>query len=120
VRPPETRIPVALLTHMRARLVRGTTLELSFHLAVKARLRLIAKRRARVVASTPKLTFKAGNRKLLLSLDRRRWPTKLDLQSHALAPLPTVSTRSSGVGTVSTRAAFPYASGALGGWSALP
>jgi hypothetical protein len=119
-RPPETRIPVALLTHMHARLVHGTTLELSFHLAVKARLRLVAKRKARVVASTPRLTFKAGNRKLLLSLDRRRWPTKLDLQSHALAPLPTVSTRSSGVGAVSTRAAFRAVFGALDGWRALP
>ena len=119
-RPPETRIPVALLTHLRARLVHGTTLELSFHLAVKARLRLVAKRKTHVVASTPRRTFKAGNRRLLLSLDRRLWPTKLDLQSHALAPLPTLSTSSSEVGAVSTRAAFPSALGALDGWRALP
>jgi hypothetical protein len=119
-RPPEARIPVALLTHMRARLVHGTTLELSFHLAAKARMRLIAKRRSSVVASTPRLTFRAGNRRLLLSLDRRRWPTKLDLQSHALAPLPTVSVSNSGVGAVSTRAAFPSVFGTLDGWSTLP
>ena len=34
------------------RLIDGTTLELSFHLAVKARVRLLAKRRRKVVAST--------------------------------------------------------------------
>jgi hypothetical protein len=69
---------------------------------VKARVRLIAKRRKQVVASTPTRTLGAGSRRLLLQLDRRRWPTKLDLQTHPLAPLPTVSTNSSTVGTVST------------------
>jgi hypothetical protein len=98
----ETRVPVALLTHLRSRLVRGTMLELRFHLAVRAHLRLIARRRNRVVASTATLTMLAGDRKLLLRLDPRRWPTKLSLQTHALAPLPTESSRSSSVGTIST------------------
>jgi hypothetical protein len=102
--PPsqDARIPVALLTHLRARLVHGTTLELKFHLAVKARIRLIAKRRSKVVARTGLLTMSAGNRKLLLALDRNRWPTKLDLQTHALVALPTESTRSANVGTIGT------------------
>jgi hypothetical protein len=100
--PPEARIPVALLTHLRARLVHGTTLELRFHLAVKTRIRLIAKRRKRVVARSPMLTMNAGNRRLLLALDRNRWPTKLVLQTHALMPLPTESTRSANVGTIGT------------------
>ncbi len=80
-----------LLTHVHSRLIHKTTLELRFHLAVKARIRLIAKRHQKVVASTPMHTFAAGNRKLLLPLDRREWPTKLSLQTHALAPLPSIT-----------------------------
>jgi hypothetical protein len=98
----ETKIPVPLLSHMRTRLVHGTTLELSFHLAVKAQVRLIARRGKRVVASTPMRTLAAGNHRLLLALKRRSWPTKLDLQTHALARLPTTSTRGPGTNTVGT------------------
>ncbi len=47
-------------------IVHGTTLELSFHLAVKARIRLLAERHKKLVASTPMRTLAAGNRKLLL------------------------------------------------------
>jgi hypothetical protein len=97
--PVESRVKVPLLSRIRSRLVHGTTLELRFHLAAKARVRLLAKRRKRVVARTPMRTFAAGDRKLLLELARQRWPTSLDLQSHALAPLPTVSTRGSGTAT---------------------
>jgi hypothetical protein len=103
----EARTPVALLTHIRARVLHGTTLELRFHLAVKARLRLIAKRRNRVVGKTRAVTLAGGDRRLLLRLDPHRWPTKLTLESHALAPLPTESTRSANVGTLSTGIAFP-------------
>jgi len=85
----EAKIAVPLLSHMSSRLIHGTTLELRFHLAVRARLRLIAKRRKRIVASTPMRTFQAGNRKLLLRLNPRQWPTKLSFETHALAPLPT-------------------------------
>jgi hypothetical protein len=105
VEAASTQVP--LLTHVHSRLIDGTTLELSFHLAVKARVRLIAKRRRDTVASTPTRTLAAGNRKLMLRLNRRRWPTKLDLQTHALAPLPTVSDRSPSVETVTTSLAFP-------------
>jgi hypothetical protein len=99
---PELRVPVALLTNVHSRLVHGMTLELRFHLAVKAHVRLLAKRKTRVVASTPMRTLTAGNRALTLRLNRRRWPTKLDLQTHALAPLPTVSSRGASATTVST------------------
>lgn len=87
----QSRVTVPLFSHLRTRLARGATLELRFHLAVKARVRLVAKRHRTVVARTRLSTFAAGNRRLLLRLDPRRWPTKLDLQSHALAPLPTVA-----------------------------
>lgn len=90
--PTEGKVRLPLLSHVHSRLVKGTTtLELSFHLAVKARLRLLGKRGRRVVAATEQTTLNAGNRRLLLRLSRRAWPTKLDLQTHALAPLPLVS-----------------------------
>jgi hypothetical protein len=89
--PTESKVTLPLLSRMHSRLVHGSTLELRFHLAVKARVRLIAKRRSLVVAATAMRTLTAGNRKLLLALNPRRWPTKLNLQTHALAPLPSVS-----------------------------
>jgi hypothetical protein len=88
--PPTPRRAVPLLTRLRERLVDGSTLRVSFHLAAKARVKLLAKRAKRVVAATGAAVFDAGNRKLLLRLNRRRWPTKLSLQTHALAKLPTV------------------------------
>ncbi len=87
----QAKVALPLLSHMHSRLVHGSTLELRFHLAVKARIRLVAKRHSKVVAATPDRTFKAGNRELLLRLNPRSWPTKLSLQTRALAPLPLVS-----------------------------
>ncbi len=104
--PPEAKVRTALLSNVHTRLVHGTTLELRFHLAVRARVRLLAERKKKVVASTPIRTFAAGNRKLLLALDRRRWPTKLNLKTNALAPLPLVSTRTPGTNTVGTGVAI--------------
>ncbi len=89
----ETKIEVPLLSDLHSRLIHGTTLELRFRLAVKARVRLLAKRRKKVVASTPMRTFAAGKRRLLLGLNRREWPTKLSLQTHALAPLPSTTVK---------------------------
>jgi len=112
---PEARVTLPLLTGVHAKLVHGSTLELRFHLAVKARVRLLAKRHRKLVASTHMQTLAAGKRKLLLRLDPKQWPTKLELKTHALAPLPTVSTRSPSVNTVSTSLAFPKAL-ELTGW----
>jgi hypothetical protein len=112
---PFATVSVPLLSDVHTRLLHGTTLELSFHLAVKARVRLLAKRHSHVVASTPMRTLKAGKRSLQLRLNVNRWPTKLDLQTQALAPLPTVSSLSSGVETISTSLAFPKAIG-ITGW----
>ena len=58
-------------------------------------MRLLAKRHKKLVGSTPTRTLAAGNRKLLLRLNRRAWPTKLSLQTHALAPLPTTVVKES-------------------------
>ena len=100
VEEPKVREP--LLSALHTKLVHGTTLELRFHLAVKARVKLLAKRKNKIVASTPMHTFAAGNRKLLLALNRAKWPTKLDLHTHALAALPLVSTRLPGNNTIGT------------------
>jgi hypothetical protein len=103
--PGESTVTVPLLSHLHSRLVHGSTLELTFHLAVKARIGLLAKRRRQVVARAAMRVMTAGNRRLLLRLDPRRWPTKLDLQTHALAPLPRVSLRGAGNSTVTTTSA---------------
>lgn len=102
----EAKVPLPLLSRLHSRLVHGTTLELRFHLAVKARVRLIAKRRRRVVAATPMRTLGAGERRLLLQLDPRRWPTKLAMQTHALAPLPTGVAHGEGPGPTSVSTGF--------------
>jgi hypothetical protein len=110
---PFATVTLPLLSNVRSKLVHRTTLELSFHLSVKASVRLLAKRRKTVVASTSTRTFQAGNRSLLLRLNIHRWPTKLDLQTHALAPLKTASTQesNSSTDTVSSSLAFPNARG---------
>ncbi len=112
---PFARVAVPLLSHMHSRLIHKTELELSFQLAVTARVRLLAERKHKVVASTPTRTFAAGRRKLLLRLNAKRWPTKLDLQTHALAPLPTKSTQEANTNSVSTSLAFPNARAILQG-----
>ena len=120
------RVALPLLSHERTRLRHGTELELSFHLAVKARVRLLAERKHKVVASTPTRTLQAGNHALLLRLNVKRWPTKLNLQTHALAPPPTASTRenNAATNTVSYSLSFPdtraLAGAGLLGFGLLP
>jgi hypothetical protein len=111
-KPQPRKVQVPLLSHVHSRLIHGSTLELRFHLAVRTRLRLIAHRHRAVVASTPTRTLKAGNRSLTLRLDPRRWPTKLNLETHPLAPLPTVTQTGPIQETVtSTSLVFPSALG---------
>jgi hypothetical protein len=85
-----TKVVLPLVSRVKDHL-RGTTLELRFHLSVKARVQLIAKRKGRVIAKTANHTFAAGNRSLKLRLNPRAWPTKLNLKTKALEPLKLVS-----------------------------
>lgn len=78
---PRRRPP--LVAKLKQRLV-GTTLELSFVLHAKARVRLLAERQGKVVGETRRYTMAKGRRSLRLRLDPKRWPTKLDLQAHAV------------------------------------
>src|SRR5258708_4916230 len=97
-RPRRSSPASPLLSRLHSRLGHAPTLDLRFHLAVKARLRLIAKRHRQVVAAPPLRTLAAGDRRLLLRLSRRSWPTKLDMQTHPLAPLPTTVAHGEGTG----------------------
>jgi hypothetical protein len=113
------KVKVPLLTHLRSHLIHGSTLQLSFHLAVRARVKLVAMRKRTVVAATRALTLKAGNRSVTLKLSAGQWPTKLDLQTHALAPLPTKTKSGSNVNEVGTSERMPMPAG-LGARSLLP
>lgn len=112
--PQAATVTVPLVSNVHVRLLHRSTLALSFRLAVRARVRLLARRHRSIVASTRMLTLAAGKRTLLLRLNPHRWPTKLDLQARALAALPTVSTRGAGVETVGTSLAFPRTSELIG------
>ncbi|HXB15580.1 MAG TPA: hypothetical protein VNV44_07520 [Solirubrobacteraceae bacterium] len=116
---PFATITLPLVSGVHVKLVNRTTLVLSLHLAVKAQIRLIAKRHGKIVASTRKQVLSAGSHKLTLRLDPKRWPTKLHLEEHALAPLPTTTTRESNTTTIGTSELAPQAPLA-GSWSALP
>lgn len=110
IKPPPrepAKIPVPLLTHLRSKVVHGSTLVLSFHLAVKARVGLTAERRKRVVAQAAMRTLQSGNRSISLKLDPKRWPTHLHLSTKALAKLPTQSTGAPTVTSVTTSFVAP-------------
>lgn len=65
----------------RSRLVRGTTLRMTFTLTGRAHVQIVALRRGKVVGRSRRATLRAGRRALELRLDRRRWPTKVDLRA---------------------------------------
>ncbi|MGN6587786.1 MAG: hypothetical protein ACTHKT_10005 [Solirubrobacterales bacterium] len=70
-----------LLAKVHQRLV-GHVLELTFVLRARAHVQLLARRKGRVVAKTPRLTLARGKHRLHLRLDPKRWPTKLDFEVH--------------------------------------
>jgi hypothetical protein len=106
-RAEPARVAVPLLSKVHVHVVHRRELVLSFHLAVKAKVRLLALRRKRVIARTPMRTFGAGDHRLVLRLDPHRWPQSLKLQTHALAPLPTRTSASPNVGSISTSFVAP-------------
>ncbi|HET6999117.1 MAG TPA: hypothetical protein VFI03_11060 [Solirubrobacterales bacterium] len=70
-----------LLSKIKQRLIGGTLIELSFSLREKAKVRLIARRKGKIVAKTKSYTMTKGRHSLRLRLDPKRWPTKLDLKA---------------------------------------
>jgi hypothetical protein len=79
---PKRRPPI--FSGLQQKVIGGHVLELSFVLRVKAHVQLLAKRKAQVVAKTKRYTMAKGRRSVRLRLDPKRWPTKLDLQVHAI------------------------------------
>lgn len=102
VKKEEAFTTLPFISKITTRLIKGTTLEMRFHLSVKGKLRLLAKRKRKLVASTPWRTFTAGNRRLLLRLERKHWPTEFKIEEKHLEPLEKVPLRTSNVNTVST------------------
>ncbi len=77
------RIP-ALVSKIKQQLVHGTVLEMKFTLREAAHVQLVASRKGKVVAKTPRYKMAKGRHVLHVRLDPKRWPTKIDLQAHAL------------------------------------
>ncbi len=70
-----------LVTGVRRRLIGRTTLQVSFTLTARARVQLVAKRKKTVVAKTSRQTLAKGKHKLRVTLNRKHWPTALDLRA---------------------------------------
>jgi hypothetical protein len=83
--PPEPKPLKALITGMsKPKVTKKLVLVLSFKVARKARVQLLAKRHGRVVAKTKNKTFKAGRHTLRLQLSRKHWPTALAFKTKEL------------------------------------
>ncbi len=78
---PHHRRQRQLVLGVHQRVVGGTTVELRFSLAARARVQLVAKRGKKVVASTKRATLSKGKHVLRLRLNPKHWPTKLDLRA---------------------------------------
>jgi hypothetical protein len=77
--PPRTKRLPPLLREVRSRL-QGLRLTVSFTVTRKAKVALLAKRGGRTVARTPRRTFSPGRHRLILSLSREKYPTRLAFQ----------------------------------------
>jgi hypothetical protein len=78
--PAKEELALPLVIKVKQHLV-GRTLELTFTLTAKARVRFIAKRHGKVVAKTPLQTLTRGHHELRLRLDPKHWPTKFHLEA---------------------------------------
>ncbi|HVR05869.1 MAG TPA: hypothetical protein VMS02_07485 [Solirubrobacteraceae bacterium] len=85
-----------LLQHVQSRFRHHRTLVITFTLTARAHVQLIARRRHQVVATTRRETLHPGRHTLALTLDPRRWPTKLQFEAkpiggaHGTLPVGTV------------------------------
>jgi hypothetical protein len=96
--PPPPKPPAmareALFSHVKARLIGHTTLALTFTLATKSQVKLLALRKRRIVARTGRYTLGGGSHTLKLRLHRDAWPTKLQLRVKAIGKVPLVTVHS--------------------------
>lgn len=83
VRPARVRRLPPLMRRIRSRL-KGLRLTVTFTLTRRARVRLLAKRGGRTVASTPPRVMAPGTRTLALQLSRERYPTRLAFKTREI------------------------------------
>jgi hypothetical protein len=107
---PEPEVLPALISHVKKPKLRGLTLTLTFSVARKAKVQLIARRKGQVVAKSPNRTFGKGKHHLSLKLSRKRWPTSLRFKTKELTI--DVDTGGSGDDTVVTSPDTVVSSGA--------
>jgi hypothetical protein len=84
VEDPLPRRPRPLYSKLHQRVIGNSLLEMTFVLHAKAHVRLVARRKGHIVAETPRYTMAKGPRSLRLRLDPKRWPSKLELNAHAV------------------------------------
>jgi hypothetical protein len=80
---PGVTLP-ALLGKVKAKRKGRRTLVVSFELARRARVALVARRRSKVVARTKAKELTPGRHKLSLRLNPRRWPTRISFSTREL------------------------------------
>jgi hypothetical protein len=86
-----------LVTHVKSRFLHRRVLVISFTLTARAHVQLIGRRRREVVARTRREALRPGRHQLSLSLDPKRWPTKLQLKATPIGALaPASGSESSG------------------------
>jgi hypothetical protein len=73
--------PKRLVKDVKSKLLHHRTLVIDFTLTAKAHVQLVASRRAAVVAKTRRETLHPGHHSLSITLDPRRWPTKLKFEA---------------------------------------
>ncbi|MCL2768549.1 MAG: hypothetical protein FWD42_00365 [Solirubrobacterales bacterium] len=88
--PPTPPAParVALYSHVKEQLVGRTRLRVTFTLATRSRVRLLALRHHRRVAQSRGYVLAGGRHALTLRVHRRAWPTRLELRVRPLGPVP--------------------------------
>jgi hypothetical protein len=92
----QAKVHEALFSHVKVRLLKGARLALSFTLATKSHVRLLALRHKQTVASTRRYVLDHGRHTLKLHLSLRAWPNKLKLRVKAIGKVPLVNASSGG------------------------
>jgi hypothetical protein len=95
-KPAPAGRPEPLFSNVRSKLTAHSTLALTFTLTTRSRVRLVALRHKRQVATTRRYTLAHGRHTLKLRLSPRAWPTKLNLEVKALGTVPLIPGAGSG------------------------
>ncbi len=92
-----------LVVHVKSRFLHHRLLVIGFTLTARAHVQLIARRKGRVVARTPRESLRVGKHQLSLGLNPKAWPTGLQFKATPIdAATPTGGGSGSSNNTVST------------------